>query len=112
MVGSESTNILVINLKKERTLSCKTPFCWIGSGGLPTLPWKGCSKLYLVVDFMVTQMVKNLPAMRGTWVQFLCLEDHLEKGMAIHSSVLAWRSPWTKELGRLQSMGSQRIGHN
>ena len=79
MVGSESTNILVVNLKKERTLSCKTPFCWIGSGGPPTLPWKSCSKLCLF-DFMVTQTVKNLPAMWGTWVQFLCVEDHLEKG--------------------------------
>ena len=51
MVGSESTNILVVNLKKERTFSCKTPFCWIGNGGPPTFLWKNCSKLYLVVGF-------------------------------------------------------------
>ena len=60
----------------------------------------------------MAQLVKNLPAMRETWVQFLGWEDPLEKGMAIQSSVLAWKTPWTEELGRLQSMGSQRVGHN
>ena len=54
-------------------------------------------------------MVKNSPAMRETWVGFLGWEDPLEKGTATHSSVLAWRIPWTEELGRLQSMGSQRV---
>ena len=58
-------------------------------------------------------MVKNLPAMWEIWVLLsLGLEDPLEKGMATHSSILAWRSPWIKELGRLQSMGSQRVGHD
>ena len=57
-------------------------------------------------------MVKNLPAMQETWVQSLDWEDTLEKGMAIHSSILAWKIPWTEELGRLQSMGSGRVGHN
>ena len=57
-------------------------------------------------------MVKNLPAMWDTWVLPLGLEDPLEKGMATHSSILAWRSPWMKELGRLQSMRSQRVGHD
>ena len=52
-------------------------------------------------------MVKNLPAMQETWVQSLGLEDPLEKGTATHSSILAWRIPWTEEPGRLQSMGSQ-----
>ena len=51
-------------------------------------------------------MVKNLPAMRETWVQSLGWEDPLEKGMATHSSILTWRIPWTEELGWLQSMGS------
>ena len=60
----------------------------------------------------MAQTVKNLPAMWDTWVQFLGWEDPLEKGMATHSSVLAWKIPWTEELGRLQSMGSQRAGHN
>ena len=50
--------------------------------------------------------MKNLPTVQEAWVQSLGQEDPLEKGMAAHSSVLAWRIPWTEELGRLQSMGS------
>ena len=50
--------------------------------------------------------------MRETWVQSLVWEDLLEKEMATHSSILAWKLPWTEELGRLQSMGSQRVGHD
>ena len=53
-------------------------------------------------------MVKNLPAKQETQVQFLCQEDPLEKEMATHSSILAWEIAWTEELGRLQSMGSQK----
>ena len=56
--------------------------------------------------------VKNLLAMRETWVRFLGWEDPLEKGMATQSTVLAWRIPWTEEPGGPQSMGSQRVGHN
>ena len=56
--------------------------------------------------FWVAQMVKNLPAMQEAWVQFLGWEDPLEKGMATHSSILAWRIPWTEEPGGLQSLGS------
>ena len=61
---------------------------------------------------LVAQMVKNLPAMWETWVQSLGWEDPLEKGMATHSSILAWTIPWTEELGRLQSLRSQRAGHD
>ena len=57
-------------------------------------------------------MVKNLPAMQETWVQSLGREDPLEKGMATHSSILAWRIPWTEKTGGLQSMGSQRVRHD
>ena len=57
-------------------------------------------------------MMKTLPAMWETQVQFLGQEDALEKGMATHSSILAWRIPWTEEASRLQSMGSQRVRHN
>ena len=57
-------------------------------------------------------MVKHLPAMWETWVLFLSWEDSLEKEMAIHSSTLAWKIPWTEERDRLQSMGSQRVGHD
>ena len=56
---------------------------------------------------LVAQMVKNLPAMQETWVQSLGWEDPLEKEMAIHSSILAWKIPWTEEPGGLQSMGLQ-----
>ena len=61
---------------------------------------------------LVAQTVKNLPAMQETWVQSLGLEDSQEKGMATHSSILAWRIPWTEESGRLQSMGWQRVQHD
>ena len=62
--------------------------------------------------FPVAQVVRNLPAMQETRVQPLDWEDPLEKGMAIHSSILSWRIPWTEEPGGLQSMGSQRVKHN
>jgi len=60
----------------------------------------------------VTQTVKNTPAEQEIWVQSLGREDPLEKGMATHSSILAWRMPCTEESGGLQSMGSQRVGHD
>ena len=61
---------------------------------------------------LVAQMVKNLLAMQETWVRSLGWEDPLEKGMATHFSIFVWRIPWTEEPGRLQSMGSQRAGHD
>ena len=57
-------------------------------------------------------MVKHLSTMQETWVPSLGWEVPLEKEMAIHSSTIAWKMPWTEEPGRLQSMGSQRVGHN
>ena len=60
---------------------------------------------------LVFQMVKNQPAMWETWVQFLGREDPLEDGLATHSSIHAWRIPWTED-PMIQSMGSQRVGHN
>ena len=57
-------------------------------------------------------MVKHLPTMRETWVQFLALEDLVEKEMSPHSSILAWKIPWTEEPGRLHSMGSRRVRHD
>ena len=56
--------------------------------------------------------VKNLPAMQEMQVQSLDWEDPLEKGMATHSSILAWRIPWTEQPDRLQSIGSQKVGHD
>ena len=68
------------------------------------LAFKGKSSL-------VAQTVKRLPAIRETRVRSLDREDPLEKEMAVHSSTIAWKIPWTEEPGRLQSMGSQRVGH-
>ena len=59
-----------------------------------------------------SQMVKNLLAIQETWVQSLGQKDPLEKEVATHSSILAWRIPWTEQPGRLQSMGSQRVGRD
>ena len=60
----------------------------------------------------MAQTVKSLPAMWETWVRSLSQEDHLEREMAAHSSILAWRIPWTEEPGGLQSTGSERVGHD
>ena len=62
--------------------------------------------------FLVAQMIKNLPTIQETGVQFLGWEDPLEKGMATHSSILAWRIPWIEEPGELPSMGLERVGHD
>ena len=61
---------------------------------------------------LVAQLVKNLPAVQETWVRSLGWEDPMEKEMATHSSILAWKISWTEEHGGLQSMGSQRVGHD
>ena len=61
---------------------------------------------------LMAQMVKNQPATWEAWVQTLGWEDPLEEGKAPHSSILAWRIPWTEEPGGLQSVGSQRVGHD
>ena len=61
--------------------------------------------------FLVAQRLKRLPPMRETWVQSLGQEDPLEKEMATHSSILAWRIPWMEKPSRLQSTGLQRVGH-
>ena len=68
-------------------------------------------KLWYRKASLVAQMVKNPPAMHETWVLSLAWEDPLEKGMATHSSVLAWIMPWTEQTGKPQG-GSQRLGHN
>ena len=60
----------------------------------------------------MAQTVKRLPTMWEIWVRFLGREDPLEKEMATHSSTLAWKIPWMEEPGKLQSMGSQRVGHD
>ena len=75
--------------------------------------WLVCQlEALLVSSSPVAQMVKSLPTVQETWVQSLGGEDPLEKEMATHSSILAWKIPWTEEPGRLQSMASQRVGHD
>ena len=69
----------------------------------------GLQRMKRLKTDLVAQRLKRLPAMWETWVQSLGWEDPLEKEKAIHSSILAWRIPWTEEPGRLQSMGSQRV---
>ena len=70
-------------------------------------------KGYLILTSpLVAQTVKSLPVMQETWVQSLGQEDPLEKKVATHSSILAWRIPWMEEPGRLHTVGSQRIGHD
>ena len=64
------------------------------------------------LDFLGGSAVKNPPTMQETWVQLLVQEDLLEKGMASHSSIFAWRISWTEVPGGLQSMGSWRVGHH
>ena len=72
-----------------------------------------CVSMYLSIwASLVAQIVKNLPAMQETWVQSLGWEDPMEKGMAIHSSILAQRIPCTGESGELQFMGLQRVRHD
>ena len=67
---------------------------------------------YITWGFPGGSDIKNLPAMWETWVWSLGWEDLLQKGMATHSSILAWKIPWTEEPGGLQSMGSQRVRHD
>ena len=81
-----------------------TELCLIGSGNRSESFPCFCPLAFYP---LIAQPVKNLPAMQETWVQSLGREDRLEKEMATHSSILAWRIPWTEEPGGLQSMGSQ-----
>jgi len=77
------------------------------------VPFK-CRSSVLYADHwasLVAQMVKNLLSVQETWLHSMGREDPLEEGMATHSSILAWRTPWTEEPGGLQSMGSQRVRH-
>ena len=78
-------------------------------------PYEGTQYLHTGIIYLgspVAQTVKNLPAMQEIQVQSLDWEDLLEKEKATHSSILAWKIPWTVEPGRLQSMGLQRVGHD
>ena len=91
---------------------------YVGSFQTRDWTWVPCTGRWMLNHWttwsasLVVQMVKNLPAVQETRVWFLGWEDPLEKEMATHSSILAWRIPWTEEPSGLQSKGSQRVGHN
>ena len=108
-------------LSEQREKRREHLWFWPSMHYVYTCPWElgdnfqmviitGSSKLMWAS--LVTQLVRNPPAMQETWVQSLGWEDALEDGMATHSSILAWRIPWTEEPGGLQSIGSQRVGHD
>ena len=84
----------------------------INSENPPNKLWAICSYYFHLGTSLVAQTIKRLPTMPETRVRSLHCEDPLEKEMATHSSSLAWKIPWTEEPGRLQSMGSQRVGHD
>ena len=91
---------------------CRLPRLWEGGKVKPHPFTELPVPPHSLEEPMVAQMVKSLPAVRETWVRPLCWADPLEKEMATHSSILAWKIPWREEPGGLQSMGSQRVGHN
>ena len=108
----------------RKTKTLEHPFSWRGcSTGLntalfpcPTSCQGGGGEFLELTSLcelnLVAQMAKSLPAMQETWVQSLGWEDPLEKEMATHSSIHAWRIPWTERPGGLQSMSSQRVRHD
>ena len=98
-----------------------SPFCRWGGGDSEKFSFFFKKKLFIIYLFifghatrisLVAQTVGSLPAMRETWVRSLGQEDPLEEEMVTHSSILAWKIPWTEKPGRLQSMRSQRVGHD
>ena len=116
-VGSSIVYYGVLALRQSICLGLR-PHCWehrkpfydsvsssLNSTGNSAISW-------VIGMILVAQRLKHLPAMREAWVQSLGWEDPLEKEMATHSSILAWRIPWMEEPGGLQSTGSQRVGHD
>ena len=99
--------MLVVNNPPANTGDTSEVGSITGSGRSP-----GEGNGYSLQASLVAQAVKSLSTMQETWVQLLGWEDSLEKGMATHSSILAWRMPWKEEPDGVQSMGSQRVGYN
>ena len=103
--------VLKLNIQKAKIMASSPINSWqIDGKTMETVT--GFIFLGYQITSLVAQMVKCLSTMRETWVRSLGREDPLEKEMAIHSSTIAWKIPWTEEPGRLQSMGSQRVGHD
>ena len=122
---NDPLEVLVINLKLDQfarwcvflsyiqqEVKCLTGIGTLSDNKMNRASNKGVMDVDILRASLVAQRVKRLPAMRETWVRFLGREDPLEKEMATHSRTLAWRIPWTEEPGRLQSTGSQRVGHD
>ena len=122
---NDPLEVLVINLKLDQfarwcvflsyiqqEVKCLTGIGTLSDNKINRASNKGVMDVDILRASLVAQRVKRLPAMRETWVRFLGREDPLEKEMATHSRTLAWRIPWTEEPGRLQSTGSQRVGHD
>ena len=102
----------VPNLEEHVALCNENSFLWLTASLPQCLDYQSIKDFSFFLDFPGGSDVKRLSTMRETQVQSLGWEDPLEKEMAIHSSTIAWKIPWTEEPGRLQSMGSQRVGHD
>ena len=98
-------------VRKAFLLSLPLPPIDLHSVTIPPFSFPGVQPHHPLTS-LVAQTLKNLPAIQETRVQSLGWEDPLEKEIATHSSILGWRIPWTEESGGLQSMGSQRVGHD
>ena len=98
--------------RKQRHLSGHSDTSPVSESGLSWHLVREFEVCHARETYLVAQTVKRLPTMRETWVWSLGWEDLLEKEMAPHSSIRAWKIPWTEEPGRLQSMGSRRVGHD
>ena len=120
----KNVDLNILNCRRQWTTHVKCSVgIWnlkVGKGRAHTQNWDWSAQrwelnIWEQVPFqrvsLVAQMIKNLPAMQETWVWSLGGEGPLEESMASHTSILAWRIPWTEEPGGLQSIGSQRVGH-
>ena len=105
---SQCSQIVVVEASFHRGRGSNLFGCPLG----PALSFGILLPILLVLASLAAQMVKNLPAMQETWVRSLGWEDPLEKGMTTHYGILACRTPWTEEPGRLQSTGFQRVRHD
>ena len=103
---------ILCHTKELGFVSAPSPACSIMERKISNNMWSIILSLSSIGASLVAQMVRNLPEMQKTQVQSLKGENPLGKRMATHSSILAWRIPWTEEPGTLQSIGLQRVGHD
>ena len=103
---------MIVSYEKYNHKICTKRFGQVGRMSFACRTCRILTSIPLSGSSLVAQRLNRLPAMWETWVRSLGWEVPLEKEMATHSSILAWRIPWTEEPGGLQSMGSQRVGHD